>query len=88
MLTGVFFLAMPLTIVGTSFNSAWEELEHSKHEVEEEENKDKHKKSHVKLSKHAMEFRCAMHCLPASWPPSLLLRPSKRNGLLPLSLGL
>ena len=57
MLTGVFFLAMPLTIVGTSFNAAWEELEHSKHEVEEEENKNARKKVHVKLAEHANDFR-------------------------------
>eukprot|EP01052_Picozoa_sp_SAG31_P040872 SAG31_NODE_6039_length_2197_cov_1.136320_1_plen_211_part_00 len=61
MLTGVFFIAMPLTIVGTSFNAAWEELEHSRHEAEEEENKHVQKKAHVALAKHANEFSAALN---------------------------
>jgi len=57
MMTGVFFLAMPLTIVGTKFNSAWEDLEHERHEVDEEENKQSRQKSHVKLQELAVDFR-------------------------------
>jgi len=56
MMTGVFFLAMPLTIVGTKFNSAWEDLEHERHEVEEEEGKEQRIKKHAKLAKQAQEF--------------------------------
>eukprot|EP01043_Picozoa_sp_COSAG02_P129107 COSAG02_NODE_66649_length_255_cov_0.512821_2_plen_36_part_01 len=27
MVTGVFFMAMPLTIIGTAFNAAWEGIQ-------------------------------------------------------------
>ena len=47
---------MPLTIVGTKFNSAWEDLEHERHEVEEEEGKAQRIKKHAKLAKQAREF--------------------------------
>lgn len=49
-------LAMPLTIVGTSFNTEWEDLEHKKTEIEEENNKEQRMRVHVKLEKEARSY--------------------------------
>ena len=50
-------LAMPLTIVGTSFNTEWEDLEHKKTEIAEEETKEQRKKIHVKLENEARQYQ-------------------------------
>jgi hypothetical protein len=56
MCCAVFCIAMPLTIVGTSFNHEWEELERKRHEEEEEEMKDVQSKSHTKLKENVRKF--------------------------------
>lgn len=50
-------LAMPLTIVGTSFNTEWEDLEHKKTEVEEETNKEKRLRVHLALENEARQYQ-------------------------------
>lgn len=56
----VFCIAMPLTIVGTSFNSAWEKLEHERHETEEEELKDVRNPKHNLLENDAQALKLAL----------------------------
>lgn len=51
------FLAMPLTIVGTSFNTEWEDLEHKKTEISEEQDKEKRKRVHVMLEKETRQYQ-------------------------------
>eukprot|EP01048_Picozoa_sp_COSAG05_P002755 COSAG05_NODE_119_length_17779_cov_273.146049_9_plen_528_part_00 len=60
MCTAVFCIAMPLTIVGTSLNLEWEELEHQRHEVEEEELKDDVKKWMRELKADASELKVSL----------------------------
>lgn len=49
-------LAMPLTIVGTSFNTEWEDLEHKKTEIDEENKKSVRKRVHLNLEKEARAY--------------------------------
>jgi len=67
MCTAVFCIAMPLTIVGTSFNIEWEDLEHQRHEVEEEALRNDVKKWMKVLKEKATDLKKSLNTFAADY---------------------
>lgn len=61
MITGVFFMAMPLTIVGTAFNAAWEGIQENEMKENIEANRKSTPRSECKIL--AMYYEFAVLCV-------------------------